>query len=240
MAMRHACGRGMVSAQELGGRPRIISAVELFKPLLRDSKAADPGCRAGTSFGMGGGGGGVFTPKLHGIPSGKVLERSIDEDAVDMEVATPNSTLSLASDATAGGGRAARGPPLCELLSNGVYVCVVLALSSLFFVVTGIQFWVTSYIIRIIKMPQAYVTPAFGATSILAPIAGVVCGGLFIDKIGGYKGAAALALTLKWCFVFASCAAACAITCAYIPKRIADGGDSVASRNAPPNSPALS
>ena len=122
----------MVSAQELGGRPRIISAVELFKPLLRDSKAADPGCRAGTSFGMGGGGGGVFTPKLHGIPSGKVwspqaysarvnalvnitrrsrlkgrsilphlaqvLERSIDEDAVDMEVATPNSTLSLASD----------------------------------------------------------------------------------------------------------------------------------------------
>ena len=47
----------------------------------------------------------------------------------------------------------------------------------------------TAYIITIIGRPQSEVTPAFGATSIIAPILGVVCGGIFIDKIGGYKGA---------------------------------------------------
>ena len=113
---------------------------------------------------------------------------------------------------------------LCELLHNGVYAYTVLSLSALFFVVTGIQVWVTSYIVVVIGKKQADVTPAFGVTSITAPILGVFAGGTFIDKIGGYKGESAMALTLKWCCIFACCAAGAAITCGWVPKTIADQG----------------
>ena len=74
-------------------------------------------------------------------------------------------------------------------------------------------------------MEQTYVTPAFGGTSIIAPLLGVFAGGAFIDKIGGYKGASAMANTLKCCAVFAAFAAFAAIACAIVPKAIAQGGD---------------
>lgn len=123
---------------------------------------------------------------------------------------------------------------LCELLGNGVYIYTVMALSALFFVVTGIQVWVTSYIVIVIGKKQADVTPAFGVTSITAPILGVFAGGSFIDKIGGYKGDSAMALTLKWCCVFACCAAGAAITCAWVPKALADQGVRCVSNTSSP------
>ena len=157
------------------------------------------------------------------------------------------------------------------------------ALSALFFVVTGIQFWVTKYLVDVIGVEQgpvcgagctspsslchsvlstpplsqpvshhtrcvrfflpipspipsdpipaphrsvqhgdrslctrslvhllartAQVTPVFGATSISAPLLGVFIGGYIIDKLGGYQGAAGLALTLKCCMIFGTVAA---------------------------------
>ena len=45
----------------------------------------------------------------------------------------------------------------------------MLALCDLYFVVTGIQFWVISYIIVVLGKTQAEVTPVFGVTSIVAP-----------------------------------------------------------------------
>ena len=113
---------------------------------------------------------------------------------------------------------------ICELFGNGPYIFTVMGLSSLFFVVTGVQVWVTSYIVVVIGKSQAEVTPAFGVTSITAPIIGVLAGGIFIDKIGGYKGEAAMALTLKICFTFACLAATFAISCAYVPNAVADQG----------------
>jgi hypothetical protein len=53
----------------------------------------------------------------------------------------------------------------------------------------------------------AQVTPVFGATSISAPLLGVFIGGYIIDKLGGYQGAAGLALTLKCCMIFGTVAA---------------------------------
>ena len=53
----------------------------------------------------------------------------------------------------------------------------VLGLASLFFVVTGIQFWVTAYMVVVLGRTQAEVTPAFGVVSITAPILGVISGG---------------------------------------------------------------
>ena len=46
----------------------------------------------------------------------------------------------------------------------------------------GIQFWVTKFIIDVIGKDQESVTPAFGATSIAAPLLGVFAGGAFIVR----------------------------------------------------------
>ena len=128
--------------------------------------------------------------------------------------------------ATIAAGEATRPrAPLIRLLTNGVYMCSVLGLSALFFVVTGVQFWVTSYIVKVIAMEQTYVMAAFGVTVITAPILGVFAGGAFIDKIGGYKGASAMITTLKCCCVFAFIAAGTAITAAAVPKALAQGTD---------------
>jgi hypothetical protein len=39
---------------------------------------------------------------------------------------------------------------LGRLLSNSIYVCTVLALTGLYFVVTGVQFWATDFLITVI------------------------------------------------------------------------------------------
>jgi hypothetical protein len=61
-----------------------------------------------------------------------------------------------------------RSPRRCKS-SVCVFAYTVLALCDLYFVVTGIQFWVISYIIVVLGKTQAEVTPVFGVTSIVAP-----------------------------------------------------------------------
>ena len=206
-----------------GGRPRVVSLLDAFTAPSEQydysSQRASQGADQRPSLaGSGGGSGGscgacappAWKPSLPTLKStGNVLAAA---DAIEKGAGAP---------------AAAGGPPptnpLRLLLRNGVYSFTVLALCSLFFVVTGVQFWVTSYIVVVIgdggsKVTQADVTPAFGVTSIVAPILGVFAGGAFIDNIGGYKGESAMALTLKCCFAFALCAAGSAIACAYVPR----------------------
>ena len=62
-----------------------------------------------------------------------------------------------------------RSPRRCKS-SVCVFAYTVLALCDLYFVVTGIHFWVISYyIIVVLGKTQAEVTPVFGVTSIVAP-----------------------------------------------------------------------
>jgi len=81
------------------------------------------------------------------------------------------------------------------------FTLVVLGLSSLFFVVTGIQFWATAYLIEVLRAPKEQVMSLFVFTSATAPILGVVFGGAFIDKIGGYKGSRQRAKAMR-CVLF--------------------------------------
>ena len=75
------------------------------------------------------------------------------------------------------------------IISNLTFSSTVLALSALYFVVTSVQFWATDYLIN---GPQKYdkyiVMSCFIVTSATGPIAGVIFGGYFADKIGGYRG----------------------------------------------------
>lgn len=44
--------------------------------------------------------------------------------------------------------------PIRDLLGNRVYVSLVLSISSLYFVVSGLQFWITTYLTVVIGLPQ--------------------------------------------------------------------------------------
>jgi MFS family permease len=87
------------------------------------------------------------------------------------------------------------------VLTNSIYISVTLGLCSMFFIVTGVQFWMTSYLIDILGNNPVHVVIIFSAVSITAPLAGVIIGGTFADKYGGYKGKNTLK-ALKLCIAF--------------------------------------
>ena len=74
------------------------------------------------------------------------------------------------------------------VLTNKLYITVTLGLCSIYFIVTGIQFWMTAYLIGILQIQPVIVVIVFSLTSVTAPLAGVIVGGVFADKYGGYKG----------------------------------------------------
>ena len=64
---------------------------------------------------------------------------------------------------------------------------LVFALSGLYFIVTGIQFWATIYMVEKVGANPLTVKTGFVLTSITGPLIGVFFGGWLIDKLGGYK-----------------------------------------------------
>ena len=75
-----------------------------------------------------------------------------------------------------------------QVLTTPLYVSITLGLCSIYFIVTGIQFWMTKYLIEILEAEPLLVNIVFSVISITAPLFGVLVGGAFSDKYGGYKG----------------------------------------------------
>eukprot|EP00946_MAST-07B_sp_MAST-7B-sp1_P005351 g5351.t1 len=95
------------------------------------------------------------------------------------------------------------GQQMCIILTRPVFLWIVGGLSGLYFVVTGIQFWVTAYMINVVGAKKIDVQIAFAITSLTGPLAGVFFGGWLVDKMGGYKeDESATANTLKTCLLF--------------------------------------
>ena len=74
------------------------------------------------------------------------------------------------------------------ILKNKLYILITLAITSIYFIVTGIQFWITKYLIEILEVALIVVNIIFSIISITAPLSGVLFGGTISDKYGGYKG----------------------------------------------------
>ncbi len=79
----------------------------------------------------------------------------------------------------------------------------MLAISCLYFVITGIQFWITDYMISVVKLPEQVVFLSFGIISISATVAGVIIGGISIHRLGGYQDPRAFKLCLVMAFAAA-------------------------------------
>ena len=58
----------------------------------------------------------------------------------------------------------------------------MLSLSSIYFLVTGIQFWITEYLQEVLLVDKATVFTYFSLISITGPILGVVVGNKKIKK----------------------------------------------------------
>lgn len=68
----------------------------------------------------------------------------------------------------------------------------MLAISCLLFIITGIQFWISDYMMLVLKVNPKNVFITFAVVCITAPVLGVIVGGYFIQKLGGYTSPDAL------------------------------------------------
>jgi hypothetical protein len=102
------------------------------------------------------------------------------------------------------------------LWQSSLYIWLTLALCSLYYVVTGTQFWITEYANAAppegLGIDPTVVLWSFAFTSVTAPVIGVFLGGWVIDQQGGYKDE--VYPTLRTCLYFAIGAAASAVPAA--------------------------
>jgi len=61
------------------------------------------------------------------------------------------------------------------------------ALTGLFYVVTGIQYWLPVYIQNVLDVPAHEANVFFVIVSLSAPIGGVIVGGIITSAYGGYN-----------------------------------------------------
>jgi hypothetical protein len=106
------------------------------------------------------------------------------------------------------------------LWRSPIYVYTTLGLASLFFVLTGIQFWITSYLTTTMDASYRLVLGSFTAISATAPVAGLLLGGSLIDWQGGYHGNEGRARTAKMCTYFGLAAAIVSVVTVFLSKSI--------------------
>ncbi len=68
------------------------------------------------------------------------------------------------------------------MITSPIFIFTTLALSQLYFVVSGIQFWLTAYCVKVIDADPRIVNVAYVICSITAPIPGAATGGFLADK----------------------------------------------------------
>ena len=70
-----------------------------------------------------------------------------------------------------------------------------LSVTILYFVVTGIQFWGSDFLITVMNMKKEVVFSLFTLVSISGPVIGVIFGGWLSSKLGGYNNPKSLYFT---------------------------------------------
>ena len=78
---------------------------------------------------------------------------------------------------------------LKALLALPSYATILTALSSVYFITAGLQFWSTAFLITVLGESPGQAFIYIGATLATSPILGVVFGGWLVsDVMGGYRG----------------------------------------------------
>ncbi|KAL4169077.1 hypothetical protein KRP22_010006 [Phytophthora ramorum] len=88
-----------------------------------------------------------------------------------------------------------------ELLHIPVFCLIVFGLTTVYFVVTGVQYWSTIFMIKSLHASKYLVNALFVVVSGTGPILGVFFGGWLIDRCGGYIGVEQRAKALGICMI---------------------------------------
>lgn len=81
-------------------------------------------------------------------------------------------------------------------MRNIPYMMLVLAITFIFYIITGVQYWVTDYLISELRQDEHLVHAGFGFVSITGPVVGVVVGGNVTSYLGGFRAKKALLMTI--------------------------------------------
>lgn len=76
---------------------------------------------------------------------------------------------------------------LANLVGNKEFFLLCFSLVGLFFVVTGIQYWLPTYLKNVFELPADEAAIFFTSVSITGPILGVIIGGIVTTAFGGYN-----------------------------------------------------
>jgi MFS family permease len=96
---------------------------------------------------------------------------------------------------------------LCKLVRIKVFMLCVMAISTLLFISTIVQFWTSDYLKTVLLIDEDSTTIAFIITCITAPTIGILVGGGIVQKLGGYETKIALPVVC----IYALCAVCSAI-----------------------------
>lgn len=76
---------------------------------------------------------------------------------------------------------------LKDMATNKAFLFLCIASSGLFFVVTGVQYWLPDYLQQVLNVDPHTVNIYFSTTSLSAPVSGVIVSGIVIQQFGGYN-----------------------------------------------------
>ncbi len=206
---RHAAQEGAPRP----GRPLGRSAGGAGRPSLPTARTAVAAARSADALGVGG-----LSAREAGSP---VCDQAEGGGADGAGVGGERGPVGEAGmPALAGGGddEISLLEGTAALLCNRIFMLLTVGLTGLYFVVTGIQFWISDYLIKDIGADPAAVVAGFAVTSLTAPTMGVFFGGWLVDRMGGYKddtGQSAF-VTLRVCCLFGVGAAVAAMPAAFL------------------------
>ena len=81
-----------------------------------------------------------------------------------------------------------------SVLTNKTYLLMCAALTFLYYLLAGVQYWISDYLITVLKQEEEVVFPTFAVISITGPVLGVVVGGNVTTSLGGYNSPKSLKL----------------------------------------------
>jgi len=82
-----------------------------------------------------------------------------------------------------------------KVLTNHYFILLCIALSVLYYIISGISYWISDYFLEVYKKDQTTVYITYGIVSITGPVFGIIVGGSITTKLGGYKAKKSLIVT---------------------------------------------
>jgi MFS family permease len=74
-----------------------------------------------------------------------------------------------------------------ETVRSKMFVYMVMAISTLYFITTGIQYWISDYLQVVLDIPAEETFYFYSFTCLTAPMMGLITSGIVFSYIGGYN-----------------------------------------------------